>query len=122
LHSSHFKKVKRIERRKKHTHYALKYIDKKKCIKNHATRNIFRERITLQALHHQYIVNLKYAFQDDENLYMVLDLAEGGDLRCHLERLKAFDEDTLTVYAAEISHALGYLHGHKIIHRYRYVI
>jgi serine/threonine kinase 32 len=74
--------------------------------------------MVLQSLHHHYIVNLKYAFQDDENLFMVLDLAEGGDLRCHLDRLKVMKEDTLMVYAAEISHALDYLHGNRIIHRY----
>lgn len=113
-----FGKVKRIERKKKnHAQYALKYIDKKKCIEKHATTNIFRERMVLQALHHQYIVNLKYAFQDDENLFMVLDLAEGGDLRCHLDRMKVMKEDTLLVYTAEISYALWYLHDNKIIHR-----
>ena len=111
--------MKRIERKKKsHAQFALKYIDKKKCIENHATNNIFRERMVLQSLQHQYIVNLKYAFQDDENLFMVLDLAEGGDLRCHLDRLKVMKEDSLIVYTAEISHALAYLHSNGIIHRY----
>lgn len=49
---------------------------------------------------------------------MVLDLAEGGDLRCHLDRLKVMKDDTLLVYVAEISYALGYLHENRIIHRY----
>lgn len=31
---------------------------------------------------HPYIVNLRYAFQDDENCFFVLDLMLGGDLRC----------------------------------------
>lgn len=28
------------------------------------------------------MVNLRYAFQDDENCFFVLDLMLGGDLRC----------------------------------------
>ena len=74
--------------------------------------------MVLQALSHPYIVNLKYAFQDDENLFMVLDLAEGGDLRCHLERNKGMKDETLTIYTAEIGFALDYLHHNSIIHRY----
>lgn len=109
--------VKRIERKKKHLIYALKYIDKKKCIEKHATLNIFRERMVLQSLKHPYVVNLQYAFQDDDNLFMVLDLAEGGDLRCHLDRMKGMKDDSLTVYAAEIAYALDYLHENLIIHR-----
>jgi hypothetical protein len=31
---------------------------------------------------HAFIVNLRYAFQDDENCFFVLDLMLGGDLRC----------------------------------------
>ncbi|KAJ3302488.1 hypothetical protein HDV03_004911 [Kappamyces sp. JEL0829] len=112
-----FGKVKRIERKKKHTQYALKYIDKKKCVEKHATQNIFRERMVLQSLNHPYVVNLRYAFQDDDNLFMVLDIAEGGDLRCHLDRMKGMKDDTLVVYAAEISYALDYLHRNFIIHR-----
>lgn len=33
---------------------------------------------------HPFVVNLRYAFQDDENCFFVLDLMLGGDLRCKL--------------------------------------
>ncbi|KAJ3260811.1 hypothetical protein HK103_007374 [Boothiomyces macroporosus] len=113
-----FGKVKRIERKDKtRTNYALKYINKKKCIEKGATHNMFRERIVLQMLKNPFIVNLKYAFQDDENLFMVLDIAEGGDLRCHLDRLKTMKDDVLQIYTAEIGYALDYLHSNSIIHR-----
>jgi serine/threonine kinase 32 len=78
---------------------------------------MFRERIVLQKLSSPFVVRLRYAFQDDENLFMVLDLAEGGDLRCHLERLEGVTDDNLMIYAAEISCALNYLHHNNIVHR-----
>lgn len=31
---------------------------------------------------HPFVVNLRYAFQDDANCFFVLDLMLGGDLRC----------------------------------------
>lgn len=37
---------------------------------------------TLCQVDHPFIVNLRYAFQDDENCFFVLDLMLGGDLRC----------------------------------------
>lgn len=40
------------------------------------------ERQTFLKVDHPFIVNLRYAFQDDENCFFVLDLMLGGDLRC----------------------------------------
>ena len=39
-------------------------------------------RLTLNQIDHPFIVNMRYAFQDDENCFFVLDLMLGGDLRC----------------------------------------
>jgi serine/threonine kinase 32 len=61
--------------------------------------------------------NLRYAFQDDENLFMVLDLMLGGDLRFHLDRLGMFREDMVHFYACELACALEYLHSRRIVHR-----
>jgi len=35
---------------------------------------------------------MAYAFQDKENLYLVMDLMLGGDLRYHLCRKRTFTE------------------------------
>ena len=47
-----------------------------------AVANVIQERRLLEEVDHAYIVNLRYAFQDDENCFFVLDLMLGGDLRC----------------------------------------
>jgi len=36
---------------------------------------------------------MQYAFQDYENLYLVMDLLTGGDLRYHVSRHEKFNED-----------------------------
>jgi hypothetical protein len=35
---------------------------------------------------------MNYAFDDRENLYLVIDLMTGGDLRYHLAKHKRFSE------------------------------
>eukprot|EP00128_Syssomonas_multiformis_P009459 Colp12_sorted_trinity150504_noHs@31664 len=98
--------------------YALKYIDKAKCIKNKAVENIIHERDILEELNHTFVVNLHYAFQDENFLYMVLDLMLGGDLRYLLQQSEeGISEETVRFYIAELSLALEYLHDRKIAHR-----
>lgn len=41
----------------------------------------------------RFIVNMQYAFQDYDNLYLVMDLLTGGDLRYHISRHKRFTEE-----------------------------
>jgi serine/threonine kinase 32 len=98
--------------------FALKYINKKKCIKKQSVKNIFRERVILERCDHPFIINLQYAFQDYEHMFMVIDLAMGGDLRFHLVRTGNLPEQTVKIYAAEIASALHYLHMNDILHRY----
>lgn len=95
----------------------MKYINKRKCIDQHAINNTIFERNLLEATHHPLIVNLRYAFQDDENMFMVLDLMLGGDLKYHVEHIGGFNEKCIKVWAAEMSSALMYLHEHGVVHR-----
>jgi len=42
------------------------------------------EKYLLEYLKHPFLVNMHYAYQDRENLFLVLDLLRGGDLRYHI--------------------------------------
>jgi serine/threonine kinase 32 len=53
----------------------------------------------------------------DDNMFMVLDLMNGGDLRYHLDRTGGFNESTVLVWAAELSCAINYLHANEVVHR-----
>ena len=52
----------------------MKYIRKIDCVRADFAHNIIRERRILQEVEHPLIVNLRYAFQDEEFMYMVSDL------------------------------------------------
>ncbi|OAJ44029.1 hypothetical protein, variant 4 [Batrachochytrium dendrobatidis JEL423] len=82
-----------------------------------AVENIIQERRLLEEIESNFICNMRYAFQDDENLFMVIDLMLGGDLRFHLDRMGVFKEDMIRLYTAEIACGLAYLHSKNIVHR-----
>lgn len=112
-----FGKVRVVQHKQTSELYALKYINKAKCVKMKAVPNVIQERRLLEEVDHPFIVNLRYAFQDDENCFFVLDLMLGGDLRFHLERLGSMPEDTVCFYVAQLSSGLAFLHEMGIMHR-----
>lgn len=89
----------------------LKIIDKK------SEKAINSERELLSMLNHSFIVNMHYAFQDNDNLYLVMDLLTGGDLRYHIARYRKFSEEQTRFFIACIMVGLDYIHKNKVIHR-----
>jgi serine/threonine-protein kinase Psk1 len=86
----------------------------KATIKVHKRRieSTMSERSILELVNrHPFIVNLFYAFQDHEKLYLILEYASGGELFRHLEMEKFFTEEVAAFYIAEIILALDYLHN-----------
>ena len=54
------------------------------------------------------------AFQDDRNLYMLLEYIIGGEFFSHLRKAGRFPNDTSKFYAAQITLVFEYLHGELI--------
>ena len=97
--------------------YALKQMSKAKIIEKKSERAIKYERDLLAKIHHPFIVNMHYAFQDTQNLYIVLDLLSGGDLRYHIAHKRTFSETQTKFIIANMLLALEYIHSKNIIHR-----
>ena len=89
----------------------LKIIDKK------SIKSIKYERELLSHLKNPFIINMYYAFQDYDNLYLVMDLLSGGDLRYHICRHRKFSEDETKFIICNIILGLEYIHNMRIIHR-----
>ncbi|KAI8821807.1 kinase-like domain-containing protein [Fimicolochytrium jonesii] len=112
-----FGKVRVVKRKDTNKIYAMKYIDKVECVKMRAVHNIFRERRILEEIDHPFVVNLRYAFQDDSWLFMITDLMAGGDMRFHIDQRHGFPHESVRIMAAELVCALEYLHKRNIVHR-----
>nr|XP_048704840.1 serine/threonine-protein kinase 32B isoform X2 [Caretta caretta] len=112
-----FGKVCIVQKRDTKKMYAMKYMNKQKCIERDEVRNVFRELQIMQGLEHPFLVNLWYSFQDEEDMFMVVDLLLGGDLRYHLQQNVPFKEGTVKLYICELALSLDYLQRYQIIHR-----
>lgn len=65
----------------------------------------------------EWITRLQYAFQDRENLYLVMEYLPGGDLLGLMIRQGAFDEELARFYLAELALAIDALHKLGFVHR-----
>lgn len=92
-------------------------MSKIKLIKKKSVHCIMNERNLLAMLKHPLIVNMHYAFEDKEKLYILTDLLNGGDLRYHMKRKIKFDEEKLKFIVACAAAALEYMHTNGVIHR-----
>ena len=97
--------------------FAMKEMHKARVISKHSVTSVLNERKLLSKLKHPFIVNAQFAFQDEENLYLVMDLMSGGDLRFHIARERQFSEEQTKFFVACIVTGLEYLHLNHIIHR-----
>jgi serine/threonine protein kinase len=80
--------------------YACKTISKQKIAERQREKLIMNERHILALMNHPFIVNMKYAFQDDQALHLILDLMSGGELQFHLNRFGSLSETLVEFYAA----------------------
>lgn len=97
----------------------MKILRKAMVYKRKQLAHTMAERRILEAAQHPFCMGLRYAFQSEAKLYIVMDFAKGGELYYHLkkQKLKRFDEKTAKVIGAEIVLGLGHLHANKFIYR-----
>ena len=109
-----FGKVLLVKKEDKKSHnpklFAMKIIRKADILSNKLTENIKLEKKILQFQRHAFLVHLKFAFQTNSKIYLVMEYLPGGSLGKFLRRQKRFNEDLTTFYSAEILLALEFLH------------
>ena len=112
-----FGRVWKVQSKKTKITYALKEMSKLKILDKKSEKSIKSEKTFLQKLYSPFIVNMHYAFQDNNNLYLVIDYLNGGDLRYHISRYRKFSEEQTRFFISCIILALKYIHSKNIIHR-----
>jgi len=75
------------------------------------------EREILTSAKIPWIVNLKYSFQDENYLYLVMDYLPGGDLMSLLMNKNILSENESKFYIAELILAVESVHKLNCIHR-----
>jgi len=68
-------------------------------------------------LEHPNIVRFEDCFEDEENVYMNLELCPSGSLMDLLRRRRRFTEPEARFYLVQLAGACHYMHTHQVIHR-----
>lgn len=98
--------------------FAMKVLRKAAIVRNAKdTAHTKAERNILELVKSPFLVALKYAFQTNGKLYLILEYLSGGELFNLLEKQGIFLEDHAKFYLSEICLALEHLHSLGIIYR-----
>lgn len=97
--------------------YAMKVLRKQDVFKKKQVEHTKSEQRILKHIEHPFVVRLRYAFQNNLKLYLVMDYYSGGSLFVHLRKNKRFSEARARFYAAELVLSLAHLHYMHIMYR-----
>ena len=97
--------------------FAIKMLRKSKLERRKQIERTLTERLILAKVHHPFVVQLHWAFQTKEKLYLVLDYVPGGDLFTRLRRDGVFTLHRAREYACQVILALEHLHSLGIVYR-----
>ena len=107
-----------LVRYKKNNHiYAMKVLSKSFLREQNQENNTRSERNLMAQIHNPFIVNIKYAFQNDSKLYLVQEFVQGGDLFLHIHTHPKFPNEKAKFYIIELCLVIQFLHKNNMIYR-----
>jgi serine/threonine protein kinase len=112
-----YSKVYHVRHRESHSEFALKIIEKQKLKASKLSRRLNNEISLQSSLNHPCIVKLFNTFQDDDLIYLVLELCSGGELYTQIKEEGRLSEDDAKHLCSQIVEGLAFLHSNGILHR-----
>mmetsp|Transcript_68672 Transcript_68672/g.198909 ORF Transcript_68672/g.198909 Transcript_68672/m.198909 type:complete len:354 (-) Transcript_68672:98-1159(-) len=97
--------------------FALKVLDKNQLIKHRVEHQLRREIEIQSHCRHVNILRLYSYFHDEKRVYLMLEMAPGGELYALLTSRGTFSEARSAWYFKQMVEAIQYCHSKHIIHR-----
>jgi len=99
--------------------YALKVQSKYELVQDGQANAVVYEKNIMAKLHHPFLIGLVSSFQDDNFVYMLLQLIQGGELYNYIHTKKSdfLPERDAIFYAACIAEGLGFMHRRSYVYR-----
>eukprot|EP01017_Pseudomicrothorax_dubius_P025565 TRINITY_DN2774_c0_g1_i12.p1 TRINITY_DN2774_c0_g1~~TRINITY_DN2774_c0_g1_i12.p1 ORF type:complete len:549 (+),score=73.44 TRINITY_DN2774_c0_g1_i12:1025-2671(+) len=97
--------------------YAMKVINRKVIDKSTLQARYRRELEIHSSLDHPNIVKLHASFEDEDNLYLIMEYCEGGELYKYLQQKTSLNEQEAAYISFEIAKGICYFHKMNIVHR-----
>ncbi|MCI4384430.1 hypothetical protein PGIGA_G00038560 [Pangasianodon gigas] len=109
-----FSHVVRVEHRYTHQPFAIKLLE----VREHKGRDSCQVELgILRRVHHANIIRLVEVFETPHRVYLVLELATGGELLDRVLSRGSFTERDATKALIMVSRGLSYIHALGVIHR-----
>jgi len=116
LGKGHFAKVKQVLHNESQENFAAKVLDK--AMADNDIEDLVREFQMLRALRHANIIRLFAAYESPRKLYLVTELATGGELMKRLgSDASVYSEDEVRRHVFTILKAVQYMHSKHCVHR-----
>ena len=97
--------------------FALKIMKKSEILRLKQQQHVHDERKLLMRLKNPFIVTPFHTYQDERNLYMVMEFVTGGEIGTKLRRDETFTNDVARFYIAQLVMVLQYMHVENVIYR-----
>ncbi|CAE6463451.1 unnamed protein product [Rhizoctonia solani] len=97
--------------------HAIKCVAKTSLKSKKSRTKLYAEIKLHRALQHPNIVGFEECFEDDDNVYMTLELCEVGSMMDMLRRRKRYTEPEARFFLIQVIGACQYMHSHQVIHR-----
>ena len=98
------------------TFRAMKIIPKENIIENENGKKFVDEIEILKNLEHPNIMKIYECFNDKENVYIVSEYCDEGDLLAKMEKLRSLNQIVVKFLMDQILNAIAYLHSNHIFH------
>jgi serine/threonine protein kinase len=114
-----FGQVWKVRHKKTDKVYVIKVMNKQNIIEQKMGEHINLEVEILYKINHPHIIKLYNHYEDDDNIYLIMQYALKGQLYSHLKKQNRLDQRTVAQYLRELISALKHLHSFDppIIHR-----
>ncbi|XP_031217134.1 testis-specific serine/threonine-protein kinase 4 isoform X1 [Mastomys coucha] len=96
---------------------AVKIISKKKASEDYLNKFLPREIQVMKVLRHKYLINFYQAIETTSRVYIILELAQGGDVLEWIQRYGACSETLAGKWFSQMALGIAYLHSKGIVHR-----
>ena len=97
--------------------FAMKILLKSYLKQKHQEEHTKTERDLMVSIDCPFVMDVKYAFQDEIHLYLVTEFMQGGDMFFHLHDKGLFKKERTKFYIIEIILGIEYLHSKNMIYR-----
>ena len=95
---------------------AMKIIPKQNIEENEEGTNFVDEISILKNLEHPNIMKIYECFEDEENVYIISEFCDEGDLLSKIEKVHSFNEIVVKFLMGQIFNAVAYLHSNRVFH------